>query len=137
MEKFSSHHGVWLSVDLMLAFLLIQLTLSLALSPLLLEQVYARERAANAQQLSSLLSVSHRLYTSAVASSGASAWVGYYDSGSVSPGALGLPEPYLSSLPSLISDTLPSTPSSSRLCIQRVMLNQKRPFSLWVCAPSG
>lgn len=132
----TSQHGVWQSIDLLLAFLILQTTLVMALSPLFLEQTYAHERAVNDMRLSSLLSLSHRIYTSAVMSTGPAGWVGYFEPSSLSPTALGLPDSYASQLSSLLSNS-PLPPSTDRLCIQRTMLYQNRVHALRLCSPAG
>ena len=133
----------------MLAFLVLQSTLALALSPLLLEQVYAHHRAVNAQQLSTLLSVSQRIYVSSVVRSPPEVliqnplapparpadWVGYFQFASLSPLQLGLPDSYGPAWSAFVSETPPVDPADERLCIQRLMLDSNHAYPVWVCAP--
>lgn len=133
----------------MLAFLILQSTLTLALSPLLLEQVYAHHRAVNAQQLSTLLSVSQRVYVSSVIRSPPKVliqpllapparpadWVGYFQFTLLSPSQLGLSDSYGSTLSAFVSETPPADAAVERLCIQRLMLDSNHAYPVWVCAP--
>jgi len=154
----SSQRGVWQSIDLMLAFLILQTALIMALSPLSFESVYAHERAVNDMRLSSLLSLSHRIYTSAVVNTAPAAivldsvalslnstspqttlpaaWVGYFEPSSLSPSSLGLSDSHAPQLSALLSNS-PLPPSTDRICVQRTMLYQNQPRILRLCSPVG
>ncbi len=144
-NKSINRHGVWLSFDLLLTFLLLFSLLSSVLPILHLSSAYSQARSDYAQRLSMGLALSQRFYEEATPSmrnsfkitSSASnmpgspsnsllsfSLPGYFDAGN-------LKQPLSSGWQALVSEPSPASPS--HICVMREMIGGPSIVRLWVC----
>ncbi len=133
-----SKQGIWLSFDLMLTFLFLFSLLSGLLTPVLLEKTYSYSRAEYNERLSIALGLSEQAYVEAANAPAQIpfqppfAYAGYFDANQLAD--------FQSHLPSALqnwtlSDALPPSSSSSRICVKRLMIDSAShsPRALRVC----
>lgn len=132
-----SKRGIWLSLDLILTFLFLISLLTSLLMPVLLGNDYGQARADYNSRLSTGLALSEQAYMGAsfqLPTGGPQPFsvIGYFDPGQFPAFQRSLP-PILQNWS--ILDSPPTTPSSSRVCVSRQMIDASSglPHALWVC----